>query len=84
VSSPVQPIVSVPEYLSLRNGYYRRLLNLNDQISVARKRKICVKAMNEERKDVNRSINLLEVYVLKPTESTSVDGYRNLLSKYKE
>lgn len=77
-------IPSVSEYLVLRDGYYRRLMNLNNQIRTARKSKCCVKAMNEERKDVNRSINLLQAYASKPQEVTSINGYHHLLTKYRE
>jgi hypothetical protein len=77
------PSVSIQEYLALRNGYYRRLLNLNTQIRHDRKHKLSTKELNEKRKLVNKHYNLLDVHKDTPGSAQSVQLYHELLRIYK-
>lgn len=81
--NPVLPSVSIQEYLALRNGYYRRLLNLNNQIRLNRKQKLSTKELNEKRKLVNKHHNLLDVHKDTPDSARSVQLYHELLRIYK-
>lgn len=77
------PPVSIQEYLALRDGYYRRLLNLNAQIRHDRKQKLSTKELNEKRKLINKHYNLLDVHKDTPGSAQSVQLYHELLRIYK-
>ena len=51
--------LSTLDFIKLSQGYYRRLMNTNQEIRQLRKEKKCVKALNEKRKRINQCYNLL-------------------------
>ncbi len=75
---------STLDFIKLSQGYYRRLMNTNQEIRQLRKEKKCVKYLNEKRKRINQCYNLLIKYCANPTDQQSKTIYQLLLKEYKD
>lgn len=67
----------------LRDAYYRRLMNLNQEIRTYRKNKINITHLNEKRKTVNKRFNLLGMLQRTPDSIETGRLYHELLKEYK-
>ncbi len=68
----------------LKNAYYRRLINLNQEIRTSRKNKVSIKELNEKRKVTNRRYNLLvELEKSNLADDQTKKLYNELLREYK-
>jgi hypothetical protein len=72
--------VQTQEVVLLKDAYYRRLLNINQEIRLARKQKLDTKDLNESRKAINKKLNLL-VEMVKTNINEKL--YTELLEEYK-
>ena len=72
--------VQTQEVVLLKDAYYRRLLNINQEIRLARKQKLDTKDLNESRKVINKKLNLL-VQMVKTNINKKL--YNELLEEYK-
>jgi hypothetical protein len=72
--------VQTQEVVLLKDAYYRRLLNINQEIRLARKQKLGTKDLNESRKAINKKLNLL-VEMVKTNINEKL--YNELLEEYK-
>lgn len=68
----------------LKDGYFRRLRNLNDEIRRSRKAKKETKPLTELRKSVDRNYNLLVQLEIKyqPNDPEQYRVYHRLLNLY--
>lgn len=71
------------DFIKLSQGYYRRLMNTNQEIRQLRKEKKYVKALNEKRKRINQCYNLLTKHCVNPTDQQSKTTYYLLMKEYK-
>jgi len=72
--------VQTQEVVLLKDAYHRRLLNINQEIRLARKQKLDTKDLNESRKAINKKLNLL-VEMVKTNINEKL--YTELLEEYK-
>lgn len=72
--------VQTQEVVLLKDAYHRRLLNINQEIRLARKQKLDTKDLNESRKAINKKLNLL-VQMVKTNINEKL--YTELLEEYK-
>jgi hypothetical protein len=72
--------VQTHEVVLLKDAYHRRLLNINQEIRLARKQKLDTKDLNESRKAINKKLNLL-VQMVKTNINEKL--YTELLEEYK-
>ena len=75
---------SALDFIKLSQGYYRRLMNTNQEIRQLRKNGQCTKAFNEKRKRINQCYNLLIKHCATPADQRSKTIYQLLLKEYKD
>lgn len=75
---------SALDFIKLSQGYYRRLMNINQEIRQVRREKKCVKSLNEKRKRINQCYNLLIKHCANPTDQQSKTTYYLLMKEYKD
>lgn len=75
---------SALDFIKLSQGYYRRLMNTNQEIRQLRKNGQCTKAFNEKRKRINQCYNLLTKHSATPADQRSKTIYQLLLKEYKD
>lgn len=75
---------STLDFIKLSQGYYRRLMNTNQEIRQLRKTGQCTKSLNEKRKRINQCYNLLIKHCTNPTDQQSKTIYQLLLKEYRD